>query len=1040
MQYPLQATATSSGAWEEVAFAKGGQDRARKAAGLIHKRQSLPLLATQCVMRKRELKGGISMQRTTLLASISALALTFAGAAHAQEAQQTNPTAADASDAEGDVVVVTGSRIARRDYQSTSPISTIDNEILTEGPLVNVENALNQLPQFVQGQNQSAIGAVAGGGRATLNLRGLGETRNLVLLDGRRLPLSSAFGVVDVNMLPSNIIQSVETITGGASAVYGSDAMSGVVNFKTFQEFDGLQFDARMSDSFDGGGGTAELSVLGGAETGDGRASAVIAMSYSDRDVLWGHKRPDFFGQGVLSSFIGQGTFVPSATNLPLQATVDSVFAGYGIAAGTVLNSRSLGFNDDGTLFQQIGANNYKGPTTQLFSTLGNIVRQPVTMQEYLTQPMERRNIYASFDYDFSEGLTFYSQLLHTRSVVEGQVGWSPTLFVVPTMPVSNPFIPTALRTILASRPTPGADFTLNQRFMGFEDRKFRSDVNVGRYVVGLRGDVGFSDWTFDIYGLHDNMDLVETQDKALLNSRLRNLLYAADGGASICAGGYNPFGLNKSIGVSAACRAYVETETHDYTQTTQDVVEANITGSVFSLPAGDVKVSLTGTYRENAFEFDPDAARENADIIGTLLTAPSQGDVSVSEIAGEVLIPILKDAPFAHSLEVNLGYRISDYDVTGSFDTYKADVAWKPIEPLLIRGGYERAIRAPNIGELYSAAQAAQAQIGSPPSAGDPCDVRTTSRTGSTGTSVRGLCVATGVPASIVDTYQYTTVAVGAVASGSTLLTPEEADTFTIGAVWRPASSNALLANLSFSVDYYDIEVSNVISQVSAVTTMNKCYNLDGSNPTYDANNLYCRLITRDGTGGISTVSTPYLNLGGIRTSGIDVQADWGVDLQDSLALPGQIDLNFVVNFLNKYEVQILPGSSWVDYSGTIDGTQAATTPPVGLPLPEYKLFANLNYSVGPAEVGLRWRYLPEMDDVTSVTRPASPAAGVDSYHLFDLNLGWNFSEDLAIRGGITNLFDEDPVQIAGTPGLTQPGTYDIIGRSYYLALTKRF
>lgn len=941
----------------------------------------------------------------------------------------------------GNSVVITGSRIARQDYTSTSPLVTIGQETLQTTPVVNVEGVLNQLPQFAQGQNQSAIGAVANGGRASLNLRGLGETRNLVLLSGRRLPLSNAFGVVDVNIIPPNIIENIETITGGASAIYGSDAISGVVNFIPRRSFEGIELDARIGSSFLGDAGTRSFGLLAGVGSSSDRGRALLSLSYSDRERLFGSARPDFFSLGVLSSFIGQGTYVPAATNLPSQATVNAVFARYGVAAGSVPNSRSLGFNDDGTLFAQIGANNYRGPTDVLFSTFGGTVRQPVTMQEYIVQPMHRLNVYASGEYDITDTITAYAQLLHTDYQVTGQVGWTPTLFVAPlTVPVTNPFIPADLRTILASRPNPTQPFTLNQRFMGFEDRKFISDVNVTQYLAGLRGELGVSDWQWDIYGSHDSMDMVETQDAALLLSRLQPLLNAPDGGASLCAGGYNPFGLTNATGVSAACRDFVETETHDFTETSQDIVEANITGRLFSLPGGDARFSVTGTYRHNDFEYDPDPARENGDLIGTLASVPSSGSTSVREVGIEVLLPILKDVPFADTLELNLGYRLSDYNITGTVHTYRAEGLWRPVRPLLIRGGYERATRAPNIGELFSSAQTAQVQFGSPPNGGDPCDVRSAARAGANAGQVRTLCLATGVPAPIIDLFQYTTVAIASATSGSTALEPETADTVTVGAVLSAPFHSPWVSGLSLSVDFYDIRIRDVISQVSAVTTLNKCYNLDGSNPSYDASNAFCQLIRRDATGGISIVSTPYLNLGGLRTRGVDVQADWRLNLEETVGIPGRIYLNAVVNFLDRYRVQVLPGSPFVEFAGTIDGTQAATTPPVGLPLPKSKIFANLLYTLGPATLGFRWRHLPPMRDVTSVTRPTSPAPGVTSYDVFDFNVTWDVNETYRFIAGITNLFDEDPVQIAGTPGLTQPGTYDIIGRSFFIGGRLRF
>ncbi len=942
-------------------------------------------------------------------------------------AQQAEPTSTPSGEVEE--IVVTGSRIARPDYSSTSPIVTFGQEQITQTGTVNIENALNQLPQFVQGQMQSTIGAVALAGRASLNLRGLGETRNLVLLDGRRLPLSNANAVVDVNLIPQFILGGVETITGGASAVYGSDAMSGVVNFKSRDHFEGIQLDVRSGMSDRGDAKTADYGITAGFAISEGRGNVLLSAGYTDRDVLWGSDR-DFFQLGVLSSFIGQGTYVPAPTNLPQQAVVNTVFGNYGVAPGGVLNSRSIGFNDNGTLFGQIGALNYQGPTSQFFSTTGAIVRQPVTYQEFVVNPMERKSFFGKFDYDVTDSLTAYGQFLYNKTTATGQVGWSPTLFVVPTVPVTNPFIPADLRTILASRPQPTADFTMNQRYTGLEFRNFPSDFTVGQYIFGLRGNLPFKDWRWDIYGSYDSTDLVETQDKAILLSRMRNLLTAPDGGASICAGGFNPFGLGNATSISGACRAYLEAETHDYTQLTQTIFEASLTGGLFAMPAGDLRFALTLDKRDNDFEFDPDPSRENGDIIGTLPTFPAQGSTSVKEAAIEFLVPLLRDAPLAQRLELNLGFRTSDYEFAGQVETYKADGLWSPIRAFTFRGGFEHAIRAPNIGELYNQV-GAQAQIGSPPGQGDPCDVRASARTGANGALVRDLCVATGVPAQIADTYQYTTVAIGAINSGNTDLTPEEADTITFGVVIRPEFEAALVRDLSVSVDYYDIDITDVIAPIAGGTALTKCYNLDGSNPAYDPANPFCQTLRRNPlTGGVDTVAAPYLNLGGLRTTGVDAQIDWRIPIG-----PGSLDLNLLANFTNSYEVQLLQGSVWQEFAGTIDGTQNG-----GIPIPDWKTLTSLTYRLPSVEFGVRWRHLPEMDDITSVTRPASPAAGVPSYDLFDATFAYKFNGKINVRGGINNALDKEPPIVGGTIGQTQPGTYDILGRYYYLGLQLGF
>ena len=939
------------------------------------------------------------------------------------------PTGASDDATEVEEIVVTGSRIARTDSSSTSPIVAYGGEAIAQSGTINIEQAMNQLPQFVQGQTASTVGAVALAGRASLNLRGLGETRNLVLLDGRRLPLSNANAVVDVNLIPQFTLSGVETITGGASAVYGSDAMSGVVNFKSLDHFDGLKLDVRTGMSAQSDANTTDVGLTAGFSIAEDRGHVLFSIGYTTRDELWGKDR-DFYQLGVLSSFIGTGTYVPAPTNLPQQSVVNTVFGAYGAAPGAVLNSRSLGFNDNGTLFGQIGAVNYLGPTSGYFSTVGGTVRQPVTYQEFVINPMDRKSFFGKFDFKVSDSVTSYGQFLYNKTTATGQVGWSPTLYVVPTIPVTNPFIPADLRTILASRPTPGADFTLNERFMGLDFREFPSNFTTGQYILGFRGELPYKDWRWDIYASYDNTDLVETQDKALLNTRMRNLLYAADGGASICAGGFNPFGLANATGISSACREYIEAETHDYTQLSQTIFEASLTGGLVAMPAGDLRFALTLDSRDNNFEFDPDPSRENQDIIGTLQTFPAAGSTNVKAVALEFLVPLLADKKGAHRLEINLGGRSSDYETVGRVETYKADGLWEPFKGFTFRGGFEHAIRAPNIGELYNQA-GAQAQIGSPPGAGDPCDTRSTARTGANGASVRTLCTQTGVPLAIVDSYQYTTVAIGVINAGNTDLTPEEADTLTFGFVFQPEFEKPLFSNLMFSVDWYDIDIDNVIAPIAGNTALNKCYNLDGSNPNYEATNPFCASLRRNPTtGGVDTVAAPYLNLGGLRTSGIDAQFDWKIP-----AGPGSLDLNILANFTNSFETKLLATSPWQDFTGTIDGTQNG-----GIPIPDWKTLTSLTYRLTSFEGGVRWRHLPEMKDVTSVTRPASPAAGVPAYDLFDLTLLYKFNDHLLVRGGVNNLTDEEPPIVGGTVGQTQPGTYDILGRYYYLGLQLGF
>ena len=393
-----------------------------------------------------------------------------------------------------------------------------------------------------------------------------------------------------------------------------------------------------------GDGNTTDVGVTAGFDIAEGRGNVLFSLGYTDRDVLWGKDR-EFYQLGVLSSFIGTGTYVPSPTNLPQQAVVNGVFGAYGVAPGAVLNSRSLGFNDNGTLFGQIGAVNYQGPTTEYFSTVGRHRPAAGDLPGIRDQSDEAQVVLRQVRFQ-GRGLGD-----RVRPVpLQQDHGHRPGRLVADACSSCRRFPPpirsfprTCARSWRRVRHRARTSRSTIASW-GWTIREFPTDFTTGQYILGLRGDLPFKDWRWDIYGSYDTTDVVETQDKAILNSRMRNLLYAADGGASICAGGFNPFGLANSTSISAACRAYIEVETHDYTQLSQTIFEASLTGGLFAMPAGDLRFALTLDSRDNDFEFDPDPSRENQDIIGTLQTFPAEGSTNVKEIALEFLVPLLAD------------------------------------------------------------------------------------------------------------------------------------------------------------------------------------------------------------------------------------------------------------------------------------------------------------------------------------------------------------------------------------------------------------
>ncbi|MGH6999589.1 MAG: TonB-dependent receptor, partial [Phenylobacterium sp.] len=357
----------------------------------------------------------------------------------------------------------------------------------------------------------------------------------------------------------------------------------------------------------------------------------------------------------------------------------------------------------------------------------------------------------------------------------------------------------------------------------------------------------------------------------------------------------FNPFGDNT---LSAACIDYTRRVAKNTTVTDQRVFEVNLQGGTFELPAGEVRLALGGSYREQTYELTPDALLmasftlngvKGPELAGAA-AQPLAGADRVYEGYGEVLIPLLRDLPFVRNLETNLGYRVSNYDSVGVVQSYKADANWEIVDGLRVRGGIQRAVRAPSIGELFGPQNLGFSAIGVPVSStgarqfsGDPCDIRGAYRApGAAGAAaVRALCLAQSVPAQVVDSFSFSNSQVPNLTGGNPDLQEETADSFTIGVSWQPRFSSPWLSHLSGSIDYYDIGIEQVVGTVTATEQLRRCFNQDGaSNPTYDQKNFFCQLFSRDpNSGQIINAFETNANLGMLETKGVDFQVDWRLD-----------------------------------------------------------------------------------------------------------------------------------------------------------------
>ena len=613
-------------------------------------------------------------------------------------------------------VVVTGSRIARQDYVADSPIVTVSAKALEQSGAVTVEKLLNELPQFVPAATDTSNNP-SNGGQANIALRGIGTVRTLVLVDGRRTTPSNATGVVDINTIPAALIDGIEVITGGASATYGSDAIAGVVNFKLKHHFQGMQVDAQYGKSGQDDGATQNISVLLGGNFADDKGNAIVSLSFANREAIFNGSRA-FSAYSGGSGTYPTGAYTTIGTNLPTAAAVNAVFAKYGVAAGTVAPSITrLGFNNDGTLFSN--GIDYKGPTTIDFSTIAAGVGAVATGNydtgalNYLQLPLTRYNAFARSEYDINSHLKATAQFSFTNYRAQTELAPSPaasspaagnTGFFVP---VTNPFVPADLKTILASRANPLAPFLLSKRFTELGGRVETDEYTVYNIVTGLEGDVPNTDWNWSGYLTYGRMQDNAVQTGNVSHQAVRTLLEAADGGASTCTGGYNPFGVQP---ISASCAAYIGRTTKNATSLDERVAELNLSGSLFKVPAGAVKFALGTDYRRDDFAFIPDSVLSTRDIethptpaipltaatglgnpaidpafnqntpgvVGFNAQNPLGGATDVYELYGELLIPILKDLPFIKALNVDLAYRYSDYNTVGGVQTYKADGDWE--------------------------------------------------------------------------------------------------------------------------------------------------------------------------------------------------------------------------------------------------------------------------------------------------------------------------------------------------------------------------
>ncbi|MDQ2639223.1 MAG: TonB-dependent receptor [Pseudomonadota bacterium] len=1052
------------------------------------------------------------------------------------------------ADQELDEVVVTGSRIVRRDYEAQTPIVTVQSETLEDRSSVGIEAALQQLPQFAPSAGaQSNSGSstpfpspTAAPGAATVNLRGLGSNRNLVLVDGRRVQPVNGNLTVDLNTIPSAAVQSVEVISGGAAAVYGADAISGVVNLISRKDFEGAQFDAQYGMTQQGDGEQYQVSALLGTNYADGRGNVMFGGSYASRGDINGADR-----DWVRAGWNDPGTSAGAAANIAglslFRCTRGPVPPGSPpgtpAAAGNcptlwlpVNNGTGYSIDQNGNVFDPNDPLNADHPYTGPLGgdsgykinpngTLGYNDRQ----NSWLSVPLERYSLFASTNYDLGRGVELFTDARFTQTFTVARGGhvslfniWaipvpydpayddpdSPTFGQAPPGVARHP-VPAPLANLLnscipgclsAEYVRPNGDEIPGWTYEGGVDYlpPYRTDTtsNIFQVIAGFRGRLPLRDWRWEIYGSHGSTNVVAHLPESFLSESSVAVLFQADQyGAGWqnpealtvtgrCTSGlpiFNPDGsVNNTPSVSQDCSDWVTLRMNNTTSIREQVLEATVQGTLLEGWAGPIQFAAGADYRSDRFTFSPDAAysaqQASGNVVNNIaLPLGVNGNTDVREVYAELAIPVLSGLPLVKKLEIDPGYRLSDYKYGGQESTWKITGVWNLNDWASVRGGVQKATRAPNLNELFMPIGAASLQ-----GAQDGCgNWTTTPEWGNrpenpNRVNVQTLCqylmVRDGAPEDFyvpgetsADEYRNTvfgpTQPNGAfpftlgIQGGNPDLRSETADTITIGAVLRSPFEAEALRRLTLSFDYYDIDLKDAIGVPSGAQVYQQCLNAQ-FNPlvgeaagTYSgaelaAGNPYCDLIRREYISPFFTAAdrrynAQTRNLGGIKTDGFDVQADWGMTLG---FVPGLVSANVQYNKLGSFKQSPFAGAPYTERKGTWDA---------GFNY-DWQLFSTLGYANGPFSLGLRWQHRPGLDPPSSASPFAQP---VKSYDLFDLFGRIAFNQRYEIRAGIDNLLDRDPNRfnvtlVPGNPAASNNARgssvvgQDTFGRRFYVAV----
>ena len=933
---------------------------------------------------------------------------------------------ADGEVADGGLIVVTGSRIARRNVESAAPIAVVNSEEFELSGTVNVENVVNTLPQVIPGT--TSFSNNPGNGAATLNLRGLGSARTLVLVNGRRYLSFDTNQIVDLNTIPSFLLDSVDVVTGGASAVYGSDALAGVVNFR-LKDVVGIEVGGQYSITERGDGARYEVHGAIGTEFADGRGNATVFAEYFNRKPIFqGDRDFSFFalgGNNNAGTLVQGGSSLPPETRLTYQGDAPD-----GVVAGTAFGTNGLGiFGSPGLL------RNYNSATDAYNYA-------PVN---YIQLPQERYLLGGYADYEIGDGHEAYTEVTFVNNRVAAELAATPILVDI-GLPIARvaPFLDAATLAdfnALDAAET-GADANdgvinvqVRRRLIEAGSRNNLDERNAFRVVAGMRGPIG-SYLNYDAYYQFARTQNLQTQQGNASTSRFIDGLTGNLGAADPI----NIFGANT---LTPAMVNSFRVQAQNSETSTLQVATGVISGSFGDFAIGTAEpigFAIGGEYRKVAATYSPDEFLASGDVQGFNAGQPTSGAYDVRELFAELNVPI----EFGTArIELQGAARYSDYslDTVGGVWSYAGGIEFAPIPDVILRGQYQRATRAPNVAELFQGAA-----VGFP-QAVDPC--ANPSNAGNS--AIQALCVAQGVPAGNLFQGQPSLVQpdaqIQSTFGGNPNLSEETSESYTAGIVLQPS----FIPGLTITADYYDITVDDAIITISLDQAFALCYE-----QAQDLSDPRCAAFAgpRDAQGAFTRVNPPALggaNVAALGVSGVDVEVSYGMALPFSLYTDsGEQRLN--LSFLGTWTESSSLQPDQTDPSVVIECSGFFASQ-CGEPTPEFKWVSRASFVDGPMTTSFRWRHL------SGVTDEGRPNEEIDAYDLLDLTLSYAASEALTINFGVNNVFDtlpSSPVYNAAGQVIndvnslllgngqeqanTYPSTYDVLGRDFFVSALLKF